>query len=52
LAILYLIVLHLWAFFILSFHTHQLEQAGGAPVVPADVSTDGVIISPTGQRIA
>jgi hypothetical protein len=39
----YLVLLHLWALFILSFHTHQLEASAGG---------GGPIISPTGQILS
>ncbi len=56
-AIVYLVVLHMWAFVVLSFHTHQMELGGppamtGLGAAAAAAATDSpAIISPTGQRL-
>jgi hypothetical protein len=45
--IIYLIGIHLWAFLVLSFHTHQMEQSAAS----VTSTESNAIISPTGQRL-
>ena len=48
--IVYLIGIHLWAFLVLSFHTHQMDAAGAAAASVVDNGAPA-IISPAGQRL-